>query len=375
LLALVLAGGEGGRLGALTEERAKPAVPFAGSYRLIDFTLSNCLHSGVSDVWVVQQYEPRRLTEHIAGGRPWDLDRTHGGLRVVHPYLGDEEAGWYRGNADALYRNLEAMREFDPDLVLVLSADHVYRLDYGDVVATHGDHEAEVTVVTAAVPRDEASRFGVVEVAADGRLTGFEYKPEEPRSEHVTAEGFLYEASVLFELLTELASERGSDESLGDFGDELLPRLVERGRAFDHRLRGYWRDVGTIDAYWQAHMELLSPDSPLQLHDPRWPFLTSAAQRPAAFVGPGARVERSLLSAGSVVLGDVRRSVLSPGVVVEEGAEVTDAILLRDVVVRSGARVETAIVDAEVELGAGVELVGSQDDVAVLGRGQPQPVR
>ncbi len=366
LLALVLAGGEGGRLGALTDERAKPVIPFAGVYRLIDFPLSNCLHSGVSDVWVLQQYEPRRLTEHLAGGRPWDLDRTYGGLRVVHPYLGDAEAGWYRGNADALYRNLEALSEFGPDLVLVLSADHVYKLDYRDVADTHRATGAEVTVVTTEVPRADAHRFGLVDVDGDGRIAAFEYKPDEPRGAVATAEVFLYDADVLSGVLEEIAAAREPDASHGDFGDELLPRFIERGRAFAHRLDGYWRDVGTVPSYWGAHMELLSADPPLRLDDRGWPILSSAPQRPPAFVGRAAEVEDSLISPGCRVAGRVQRSVLSPGVVVEEGASVSDAVLLHDVVVRRGARVATAVIDAGAGLDAGAEVEGAPEEPAVV---------
>ena len=367
LLALVLAGGEGGRLGALTEERAKPAVPFAGVYRLIDFPLSNCRHSGISDVWVLQQYEPRRLTEHLAGGRPWDLDRTYGGFRVVHPYLGDEEAGWYRGNADALYRNLEALGEFGPELVLVLSADHVYKLDYRDVAETHRATGAEVTVVTTEVPPADAGRFGLVQVDGDGRITAFEYKPDEPRGTLATAEIFLYDAEALRGVLEEIAAGREPDDSHGDFGDELLPRFVERGRAYAHRLDGYWRDVGTVPSYWGAHMELLSADAPLRLDDRAWPILSSAPQRPPALVRETAEVHDSLVSPGCVIAGRVERSVLSPGVVVEAGASVENAVLHHDVVVRRGARVTTAIVDGGVEVEPGAAIEGSPDDVAIVG--------
>jgi glucose-1-phosphate adenylyltransferase len=197
VLALVLAGGEGGRLGPLTDERAKPALPFAGVYRLIDFPLSNCLHSGIGDVWVIQQYEPHELTRQLANGRPWDLDRTRGGLRILHPYLGDSESGWYSSNADAIYRNRDVIAEQDPDVLLVLSADHIYKLDYADVVARHVDSAAAVTMVTTVVAKEEASRYGVVHVDADERVTGFEYKPDSPASDVVTTEVFAYDAHRL----------------------------------------------------------------------------------------------------------------------------------------------------------------------------------
>ena len=235
VLALVLAGGEGSRLGPLTENRAKPAVPFAGSYRLIDFPLSNCHHSRVSDVWVLQQYDPRVLTDHLSNGRPWDLDRTYGGLRVVHPSLGDDdESGFYEGNADAIWRSCASIQAFDPELVLVLSADAVYRLDYSEVLERHLESGAEVTMVTTEVPQGHAGRFGVVEL--DGELVrGFEYKPERPRTNIVTTEVFVYETELLLDTLAELAE--GQDE-LQDFGHELLPRLVSAGNAYAFPLDG-----------------------------------------------------------------------------------------------------------------------------------------
>jgi glucose-1-phosphate adenylyltransferase len=343
ILALVLAGGEGGRLGPLTEDRAKPSLPFAGVYRLIDFPLSNCHHSRISDVWVVQQYEPHSLADHLSNGRPWDLDRTFGGLRVLHPSTGDEESGFYEGNADAIQRNREPIAEFEPETVLVVSADAVYKLDYQLVLERHRDCDAEVTMVTTTVPRDEAGRFGVVEADGGGRVTGFEYKPDEPRSDVVTTEVFAYDARVLLDTLAELAE---GDDGLQDFGHELLPRLVERGRAFALDLGGYWRDVGTIESYWQGHMDLLDDDPRLDLGDPEWPILTHAAQRPPALVEATAAVDRSLVSPGCRVAGRVVRSVLGPGAVVEEGAEVVESVVLDGARVRAGATVRRAIVDA-----------------------------
>jgi glucose-1-phosphate adenylyltransferase len=366
VLALVLAGGEGSRLGLLTEERAKPAVPFAGVYRLIDFALSNCHHSRVSDVWVLQQYEPRVLTDHLSNGRPWDLDRTYGGLRVVHPSLGDEESGFYAGNADAIWRSGESIRALDPELVLVLSADAVYRLDYGAVLARHEETGAEVTMVTTEVSREEAGRFGVVQLEGE-RARGFQYKPEEPRSGTVTIEVFVYDTGPLLDTLAELA---GGEGQLQDFGEALLPRLVEQGKAYAYPLEGYWRDVGTLESYWQGHMDLLGSEPALDLDDPEWPILTWGAPRPPARVNEGARVAESLLSPGSRVAGYVDRSVLGPGVVVEAGATVRASVLLHDAVVAAGAVLEQAIVEAEASIEG---LIVGHDTLIVVGRdGQVQ---
>jgi glucose-1-phosphate adenylyltransferase len=365
VLSVVLAGGEGGRLKPLTDERAKPALPFGGIYRLIDFPLSNCVHSGIGDVWIVQQYEPHELARQLANGRPWDLDRTYGGLQILHPYLGDSESGWYEGNADALYENREALRAFGADVLLVLSADHVYKLDYGDVVAHHLDAGASVTMVTTRVPREDAGRYGVVQVAADGAVTGFEYKPDQPSSDTVTTEVFAYDAKKLLATLDELASSPG-DSGLRDFGHELLPRLVEEGNAWAWDLDGYWRDVGTIDSYWLAHMELLDAEPSLRLDDPAWPILTTGLQRPPARIEASARIDASLIAAGAIVRGTIERSVIGPGVVIEEGATVREAVLFHDCRVASGARVARAVVDARVRVAERSE-VGGNGDITVVG--------
>ena len=360
VLALVLAGGEGGRLGALTRERAKPALPFGGVYRLIDFPLSNCHHSRISDVWVLQQYEAHSLNEYLSNGRPWDLDRTFGGLRVVQPYLGDVESGWYGGNADAIRRNREAIERFDPELVLTLSADAVYRLDYAAVIDHHVESDAEVTMVTTRVGLDEARRFGVVERAHDGRARAFAYKPENPTGDLVTTEVFVYGAQVLLDTLGELAGA----EDAPDFGHGLLPALVDRGRAWTFDLDAYWRDVGTVDSYWRAHMDLLGPDPALRLDDPAWPVLTRPTLLPPARIAASAAIDDSLVAAGSDVAGSVERSVLGFGAVVERGATVRDAVLLPGARVAAGATVERAVVDQDVHVEADVR--GADGEIAVV---------
>jgi glucose-1-phosphate adenylyltransferase len=368
VLALVLAGGEGGRLGALTDDRAKPALPFAGTYRLIDFPLSNCVHSGVTDVWIIQQYEPHELTRQLANGRPWDLDRNSGGLQIVHPYLGASESGWYEGNADALHRNRKAIEEHEPDVLLVLSADHVYRLDYAEVISAHLESEAAVTMVTTRVEGEDASRYGVVETGDGSRVVGFEYKPSSPKSDIVTTEVFVYDTDVLLRTLGELADE-GESSGLEDFGHELLPRFVDEGRAQAFALDGYWRDVGTIESYWLGHMELLEPRPPLVLDDPAWPILTTAAHRAPARIERSARIDASLVSPGAVVRGTVERSVVGPGVVIEEGATVRESVLLHDGRVGSGAVVARALVDERAVIEPGAEL-GDGEEIAVVAAGE-----
>lgn len=360
-LALILAGGAGSRLGALTEKRAKPALPFAGSYRLIDVPLSNLMHSHLTDVWVVEQFRPHSLNDHLANGRPWDLDRTHGGLQVLPPYQGGDNdgEGFAEGNADALFRQAEFIREFNPDLVLVLSADHLYTLDYRDVIATHLSQKAALTMVTTEVTGD-VSRYGVVEAEA-GRVTGFAYKPGEPKTNLVAAEVFLYDTDMLLDTLTKL-SQQGS--GLEDYGHGLVPYLVEHETVAEHRLEGYWRDVGTLESYWEAHMDLLAGRG-VELENPAWLILTSSPQRLPAFVARGAEVEDSLLAPGAHVSGRVVRSVVGPGAVIEAGATVTDSVLLGGVRVGAGAELIRVVADTGTEVAAG--RTGSNDEVTLLG--------
>ena len=371
VLTLILAGGAGGRLDVLTEKRAKPALPFGGTLRLIDFSLSNCLHSGLTDVWVIEQYQLHSLNNHLANGRPWDLDRTRGGLQVLPPYVEDDGAaaaqgGFAKGNADAIYRQRRLIREFAPDLILVLSADHVYKLDYRDVIERHRVCAAAVTMVTTRVPPgDSASRFGVVEVAADGRVTGFAYKPEKPRGDLVTAEVFVYDAKRLLDEIDAIFAQNGA---LKDYGDELLPRMVKRGHAWEFRLESYWRDVGTPESYWQAHMDLLDRKDELALDDPAWPILTYGHQSLPAHLLENAVVQESLLAPGCTVDGNVRRSVLAPGVVVERGARVEDSVVLQGAHIGPEASVRKAVLDENVRIGYAA-VIGGGDEISIVGSG------
>jgi glucose-1-phosphate adenylyltransferase len=364
VLVVVLAGGQGGRLELLTRSRAKPAVPYAGTYHLVDVVLTNVLRSGLSDVWLVEQTHPYSLQQHLANGRPWDLDRTHGGLLYLHPR--DPESpggGWHRGTADALWRHTDLVRDHDPEVLLVVSADAVYRLDYLAVAQAHADSGAAVTMVTTRVPSEHARRYGVVQVDGE-RVTDYAYKPEQPASDVVTTEVFAFDPGVL-DLLDELGDASGEDGP-GDLGDALLPRLVEQGRARAVPLDGYWRDLGTVQAYWSAHQELVREDPPFDPADPDWPLRTRGLESGPARVSAGAVVEDSLVSPECRVDGTVRRSVLGPGAVVEAGAEVVDSVLLERVVVRAGARVVRAVVDRDAEVASGVA-VGGEGEVALVG--------
>ena len=368
-LVVILAGGAGSRLESLTQTRAKPAVPYGGHYRLVDIVLTNCQHSGLSEVWLTQQTNPVSLTDHLNGGRPWDLDRTRGGFMVLAPRQDKDtgKGGFAQGTADVLWRHTELIREFAPEALVVVSSDAVYRLDYEEVVRGHLADDADVTMVTTRVAADDASRYGVV-LTEGGRVTDYAYKPDEPKSDLVTNEVFVFTPGPVLDLLDELGDAAG-EEGLSDLGDELLPRLVESGRAREHRFEGYWRDVGTIDAYWAAHMDLLQDEPPFDPGADDWRLITRGGNRPPARIRAGATVEDSLLSPGSVVAGTVCRSVLSPHAHVEAGAEVYDSVLLHGAVVRSGARVQRTILDQGAQVAKGVQ-VGGEGDITLVGRGE-----
>jgi glucose-1-phosphate adenylyltransferase len=365
-LVIVLAGGAGGRLELLTRERAKPAVPYAGTHRLIDFPLSNCHNAGLSDVWISQQFNPISLSDHLANGRPWDLDRTIGGLLTLQPRLGhDDRGGFQRGTADALWRNAPLIREHGPEALVVLSADAVYAYDYGALVDEHMSGDAAVTMVTTEVDPSDADRYGVVS-ARDGKVVDYAYKPDDPDGNLVANEVFVFRPEPLLETLEDLADEAGEDE-LEDLGHGLLPRLVEAGAARESRFDGYWRDVGTVDAYWESHMDLLGDEPPIDLDDPDWPVLTHAALLRASARVDGGSVERSLIAPAARVAGSVSRSVLGRGVVVEAGAVVRESVLLPGAVVRSGARVERAVVDDEVVVERDVVVGEEAGEIALVG--------
>ena len=316
---------------------------------MIDIALSQVAHSGLQDVWVVEQYEPHALNDHLANGRPWDLDRTHGGLRIMPPFQrGDGEEAMASGNADALVRHRHLIAEAAAEVVITMSADHVFRLDLRDVVEGHVAGGASLTIVTTDPPADEdLTRFAWVSVE-DGWVNGFEYKPDEPHGDRVCTEVFAFDGPELVARLDALAA----DGHAGDYGDRLVPELVEDRVVADHQLHGYWRDVGTIDAYYTAHMELVGEDPPLRLDDAGWPLLTGSVIGGPARVGRNAEVSASLLSPGAVVDGAVECSVLGRNVTVEDGAVVRNSVVLDDAIVRAGAVIEQAIVDVGMEVDA-----------------------
>jgi glucose-1-phosphate adenylyltransferase len=356
--AFILAGGVGTRLCLLSERRAKPAVPFGGKYRIIDFTLSNCVNSGIFDIGVLTQYRPTSLNRHIGTGRPWDLDRTHGGVQILQPSLGSVASDWYQGTADALYRNLIHLRRRRTDQVLVLSGDHIYQMDYNILYAFHVRNRASLTVAVTEVPADQTQSFGIIETDETGRVIGFQEKPKHARSRLASMGVYLFDRKALGDWLLEDAATESSSH---DFGKDLLPRLVARGESvFAYRFPDYWQDVGTLDSYYESNLAFLSDTPPMDLANPDWVVHTQSADRPPVRFEDGARVERSLVANGTQIAGRVEHSVLFPGVVVPRGAVVRSSIVMHDTRLGEGSVVDHAILDKEVQVGEGA-VIGHGD--------------
>jgi glucose-1-phosphate adenylyltransferase len=345
-MAVILAGGEGERLSILSQERAKPAVPFGGKYRIIDFTLSNCVNSDIDDVVVLTQYNPRSLNDHIGLGRPWDLDRNRGGVKLLQPYIErGKVAEWYRGTADAVLRNIDVIEHDSADTILILAGDHIYKMDYTPFVAAHRRHRADVTIAVRRVPLAEATRMGILALDENDRVTEWQEKPKQPKSDLASMGVYVFSKKTL---------RRWLSEDRVDFGAHVIPAMLEAGaRVFGYRYNGYWQDVGTIQSFWEANMRLLDDDPDLDLYDNEWVIHTRSEERAPAKVGPTAQVHRSLISHGCFIAGTVVNSVLSPGVRVGVGAVVRDSIVMFDSVIRSGAVVDRAILDKEVVIGQG----------------------
>jgi len=346
IVAIILAGGQGERLGILAVERTKPAIPFAGKYRIIDFTLSNCVNSGIYNVAVLTQYQPRSLTDHIGIGLPWGFARPDGKIQLLHPYLAREEGrDWYRGTADAVYQNLQYIEEQGVGLVLILSGDHVYKMDYADMVRFHEKNQAEVTLAVTRLPREELHEFGTVTMDESGQVTGFQEKVKEPKSDFVSMGVYLFQKDILRQLLEEDAQRRSSKH---DFGRNIFPQLVGNCRLFAYNFEGYWRDVGTIRSYWEANMKLLEVP-PSITFSPDWPIRTKEDEpNPPALISQRGEVINSMISHGCVIEGRVENSVLSPGVRVAPHAVVKHSIIMNNTVIGRESVVDYSILDKEV---------------------------
>lgn len=376
--AVILAGGAGSRLGILTSKRAKPAVPFGGKYRIIDFSLTNCVNSGIFDVMILAQYRPHSLIDHIGSGGPWDLNRDFtGGVRMYTPYKGRGASDWYVGTADAVQQNFRFIKRQSPDLVLVLSGDHIYNMNYDVLITFHRDLEADMTMATIKVPLSEASRFGIVDVGQDYRVKSFVEKPTNPTSNSVNMGIYLFNTSFLDEVLWE---DHQMSDSSHDFGKDILPRLVNGGaNVHAYPYSGYWMDVGTIESYWKAHMDLLAEKPSIKLNDRSWIVHTRTEERPPARIANGASVVDSMITDGCEIspYARVERSILSPGVKVEAGAVVNESVILTDVQIEPGVIIERSVIDKKVRIGnnsrVGGILNGSTPVITTIGKNSQIP--
>lgn len=352
MIAMLLAGGQGSRLGVLTQNVAKPAVSFGGKYRIIDFPLSNCINSGVDTVGVLTQYQPLRLNTHIGIGIPWDLDRNVGGVTVLPPYEKSKGSDWYTGTANAIFQNLEYMETYNPDYVLILSGDHIYKMDYEVMLEYHKANNADLTIAAMPVPIEEASRFGIVITDDANRITEFEEKPEHPRSNLASMGIYIFSWPALKEALIKLSEEPGCD-----FGKHVIPYIHEDGkRIFAYEYNGYWKDVGTLGSYWEANMELIDIIPEFNLYEEYWRIYTKSDIIPPQFVSGDAKVERSIIGEGSEIYGEVYNSVIGAGVIIGKGTVVRDSIIMRESVIGAGAVINKAVIAEDVRIGDGTEI-------------------
>ena len=372
-VAMLLAGGQGSRLYALTQKVAKPAIPYGGKNRFIDFPLSNCINSGIDTVGVLTQYQPMVLNEYIGNGQPWDLDKMHGGVHVLPPYQTAAGASWYEGTANAIYQNMAFIERYDPEYVIVLGGDHIYKMDYSKMLDYHIANNADSTIAVINVPRSEASRFGIMTCDEEGRIVDFTEKPKEPKSTLASMGIYVFSWEKLRKYLIE---NENANTGSKDFGKDIIPAMLANDeRLFAYEFQGYWKDVGTLDSLWEANMDLLSPSVPLNLYDPNWKVYSRHNNMPPQYIGKNAHVENSMITEGSVVDGTVDFSIISSGVTIEEGASVKYSIVMPGTIIKKNAVVEYAIigencvVESDAMIGMNPESVPNRDDwgIAVLG--------
>ena len=357
-IAMLLAGGQGSRLYTLTQNLAKPAVPFGGKYRIIDFPLSNCVNSGIDTVGVLTQYQPLILNEYIGNGQPWDLDRSNGGVFVLPPYQKSSGSDWYTGTANAIYQNINFIERYDPEYVLILSGDHIYKMNYDKMLAYHKECKADATIAVIEVPMKEASRFGIMNADETNRIYEFEEKPEKPKSNLASMGIYIFNWKALRKLLVE---DIKNPDSHHDFGKDIIPTMLGEGkRLFAYKFKGYWKDVGTIDSLWEANMDLLGKNNELDLNDLTWKIYTEDTATLPHYIGPDAEISRAFINQGCIIEGEVKNSVLFTGATVAANAKVIDSVLMPDAEVEEGAVVTRALVAGGVKIGKNA-VVGSAD--------------
>ena len=360
-VAMILAGGQGSRLGALTKNVAKPAVPFGGKYRIIDFPLSNCVHSGINTVGVLTQYQPLELNRYIGNGSPWDLDRSHGGVYVLPPYQSAKAGEWYKGTANAIYQNLSFLESFKPENVLILSGDHIYKMHYGEMLKAHKESGAAVTIAVMPVPWEEASRFGIMNVDEEGTITDFEEKPAEPKSNLASMGIYIFTYEVLKKYLE--ADER-DPSSANDFGKNIIPTMLENGeKMVSFRFEGYWKDVGTIHSLWEANMDLVDQPPKFDLNDRSWSIYSRNMALAPHYVGQNAKITNSTVTEGCFIDGEIKHSVIFGGVELGEGSVVSDSVIMPGAKIGKNVVIEKAVIGADAVIGDGAKVgVNSSDD-------------
>lgn len=360
-VAMILAGGQGSRLGALTKNVAKPAVPFGGKYRIIDFPLSNCVHSGINTVGVLTQYQPLELNRYIGNGNPWDLDRSHGGVYVLPPYQSAKAGEWYKGTANAIYQNLSFLESFKPENVLILSGDHIYKMHYGEMLKAHKESGAAVTIAVMPLPWEEASRFGIMNVDEEGTITDFEEKPAEPKSNLASMGIYIFTYEVLKKYLE--ADER-DPSSANDFGKNIIPTMLENGeKMVSFRFEGYWKDVGTIHSLWEANMDLVDQPPKFDLNDRSWSIYSRNMALAPQYVGQNAKITNSTVTEGCFIDGEIKHSVIFGGVELGEGSVVSDSVIMPGAKIGKNVVIEKAVIGADAVIGDGAKVgVNSSDD-------------
>ena len=363
IVAMILAGGQGSRLGVLTKKLAKPAVPFGGKYRIIDFPLSNCANSGINTVGVLTQYKPLELNAHIGIGEPWDLDRKNGGVRILPPYQEEKGGKWYKGTANAIYQNIEFVDGAEPEYILILSGDHIYKMDYTKMLDFHKEKQAEATIAVIEVPTKEASRFGILNTNEDSSIYEFEEKPQKPKSNLASMGVYIFNWKTLKKYLRD---DEANKDSSNDFGKEILPNMLNDGnRMVAYPFKGYWKDVGTIESLWEANMDLLKENNKLNLHDEEWKICSVNPIRPAQYIGETAKISNSLIAEGCVVNGEVENSILFEGVHVGKNTIIRDSVIMTNAKIGDNVIIEKAIVGSNAIVRKDCK-IGLDDEIAIV---------
>lgn len=363
IIAMILAGGQGSRLGALTKGNAKPAVPFGGKYRIIDFTLSNCSNSGIDTVGVLTQYRPQILNTHIGIGSPWDLDRNTGGVSILQPYMKESGGKWYKGTADAIFQNRHYIDSFDPEYVLVLSGDHIYKMNYAKMLEYHKERNSDATIAVFQVPISEASRFGIMNTDENNKIYEFEEKPKKPKNNLASMGIYIFNWKMLKKYLHE---DENDEKSSNDFGKNIIPKLLEGSKnVYAYPFEGYWKDVGTIESYWEANMDLLHDENGLDIHDQNWKIYSVNPTRPPQYIGPASDIKDSFIAEGCIVLGKVYNSVLFPGVYVSENSTIKDSVIMQNTRIGENSLISKAIVGTNADIAAGCT-IGNNNEIVVI---------